>query len=170
MLKSIETTGKTIELAVQAAIDKLGLDRDSISVEVLENAKSGFLGIGAQPAKIRATYEAPDEEEDLSPKPALSSASRNKKPSSFALKRAAREAEEAAKAEAARKPPSRRPSSPSARRPSPGGSPSPGSGPAARTGSAAPRSPPSPGPKSPPSPRWSSPPSPAPWRRRSTPS
>ena len=103
MLKSIETTGKTIELAVQAAIDKLGLDRDSISVEVLENAKSGFLGIGSQPARIRATYEAPDEEEDLTPKPALSSASRNKKPSSFALKRAAREAEEAARAEAAEK-------------------------------------------------------------------
>ena len=103
MLKSIETTGKTIDLAIEAAMKMLSLDRESISVEVLENPKSGFLGIGAQPARIRATYEVPDEEE--TPKPALSSASRNKKPSKFAQKRAEEEAarkaaEEAAKAAA----------------------------------------------------------------------
>ena len=50
------------------------MDRDSVSVEVLENPRSGFLGIGAQPARVKVTYEAPDE----APKPALSSASRSK--------------------------------------------------------------------------------------------
>ena len=46
MLKWIESTGKTEEAAVEAALAKLGLDRDDVSVEVLERAKSGFLGIG----------------------------------------------------------------------------------------------------------------------------
>ena len=74
MEKSIITTGKTIDLAVAAALEQLQMDRDSVSVEVLENPRSGFLGIGAQPAKIKVTYDDPTEE---APKAALSSASRN---------------------------------------------------------------------------------------------
>ena len=74
MEKSIVTTGKTIYLAVEAALTQLGLDRDSVSVQVLAQAKSGFLGIGATPAKVEVTYEAPDER----PKSALGSASRSK--------------------------------------------------------------------------------------------
>ena len=55
MEKFIVTTGKTIDLAVAAALKELNLDRDSVSVEVLENAKSGFLGINASPAKVKVT-------------------------------------------------------------------------------------------------------------------
>ena len=74
MEKFITATGKTIDLAIEAALQQLQMDRDSVSVEVLENPKSGFLGFGAVPAKVKVTYEAPDE----APKPALSSASRSK--------------------------------------------------------------------------------------------
>ena len=74
MEKFITATGKTIDLAIEAALMQLNMDRDSVSVEVLENAKSGFFGIGAQPAKVKVSYEVPDE----APKPALSSASRSK--------------------------------------------------------------------------------------------
>lgn len=77
MEKSIITTGKSIDLAIAAALEELALDRDSVSVEVLENAKSGFLGIGSCPAKVKVTYEAPDE--IVKPAPALSGASRNPK-------------------------------------------------------------------------------------------
>ena len=63
MLKWIESTGKTEDAAIQAALEQLGLDRDEVSVELLERAKSGFLGIGSCPAKVRVTYEAPDEPE-----------------------------------------------------------------------------------------------------------
>ena len=76
MEKFIVTTGKTIELAIEAALQQLHMDRDSVSVEVLKNAKSGFLGIGASPAEVKVTYEAPDE--PAAPKSALSSASRSK--------------------------------------------------------------------------------------------
>ena len=76
MEKYIVTTGKTIELAIEAALAQLKLDRDSVSVEVLKNARSGFLGIGSSPAEVKVTYEVPDEV--VAPKTALSSASRSK--------------------------------------------------------------------------------------------
>ena len=60
MEKTIITSGKTIDLAIESALTQLGLDRDSVSVMVLQQAKAGFLGFGAQPAKVQVTYEAPD--------------------------------------------------------------------------------------------------------------
>lgn len=77
MEKTIITTGKTIELAIEAALTQLGLERDDVSVQVLAQAKAGFLGFGATPAKIQVTYEAPDPIPEA-PKVALSSASRSK--------------------------------------------------------------------------------------------
>ena len=59
--KFIDITGKTEDEAVASALAQLGLDRDDVSVEILERAKKGFLGIGASPAKVRVTYEAPEE-------------------------------------------------------------------------------------------------------------
>ena len=58
MLKTLEKSGKTEEAAIAAALEELGLDRDDVSVEIVERAKSGFLGIGASPAVIRAIYDA----------------------------------------------------------------------------------------------------------------
>ncbi|MCC8129054.1 MAG: Jag N-terminal domain-containing protein [Clostridiales bacterium] len=60
MTKYIETTGKTEELAIAAALEQLGMDRDDVSVEIINRAKTGFLGIGSCPAKVRVSYEAPD--------------------------------------------------------------------------------------------------------------
>ena len=76
MEKFITATGKSIDLAIEAGLTQLGMDRDSVSVEILETPKSGFFGIGASPAKVKLTYEAPDE--PAAPAPALSSASRSK--------------------------------------------------------------------------------------------
>ena len=81
MEKTIITSGKTIDLAIESALAQLGLDRDSVSVQVLQQAKAGFLGFGAQPAKVQVTYEAPDpvpEKVPEKPKSALGSASRSK--------------------------------------------------------------------------------------------
>jgi spoIIIJ-associated protein len=61
MIKYLEKTGRTMEEAIAAALAELGKSEEEISVEVLERAKSGFLGIGAQPALIRVSYEVPDE-------------------------------------------------------------------------------------------------------------
>ena len=82
MEKSIIATGKSIDLAIESALNQLGLDRDSVSVMVLQQAKSGFLGFGAQPAKVQVTYEVPDpvpeKKAPEAPKSALGSASRSK--------------------------------------------------------------------------------------------
>ena len=80
MEKTIITAGKTIDLAIEAALTQLGLDRDSVSVTVLQQAKPGFLGFGAQPAKVQVAYEVPDPKPEpaAKPKSALGAASRSK--------------------------------------------------------------------------------------------
>ena len=60
MQKFLEATGENRDAAVENALKQLGLERDDVSVEVLEIGKKGFLGIGATPARVRVTYEAPD--------------------------------------------------------------------------------------------------------------
>ena len=69
MVKWIETTGRSEEDAIAAALIQLGLDRDDVSIEVLERAKSGFLGFGGNPAKVRVSY-GPEEEEEAPAAPA----------------------------------------------------------------------------------------------------
>ena len=111
MEKTIVTTGKTIDEAIENALIQLGLDRDNVSVQVLAQAKPGFLGIGATPAKVEVTYEAPDPKPEA-PKVALSSASRSKPKAAPAAKKPAEskpeqpktEAPKAAKTEAPKEP------------------------------------------------------------------
>ena len=69
MREFIDVTGKTEEEAIQNALRQLGLDRDDVSVEILERAKSGFLGLGSCPAKVRVSY-GPEEEEEAPAAPA----------------------------------------------------------------------------------------------------
>ena len=57
MTQYIDVTGKTEEEAIEKALAQLSMDRDEVSVEVLERAKSGFLGLGATPAKVRVSYD-----------------------------------------------------------------------------------------------------------------
>jgi spoIIIJ-associated protein len=51
----VETTGRTIAEALDAALDELGVDEDDVEYEVLEQPKSGFLGrLGSSEGRIRA--------------------------------------------------------------------------------------------------------------------
>ena len=61
MRQFIDVTGKTEDEAISRALEQLGLDRDDVSVEILERAKAGFLGLGSCPAKVRVSY-GPEEE------------------------------------------------------------------------------------------------------------
>ncbi len=72
MIRSVEATGKTIEDAIESAYSMLGVSRDEadVSIEVVARPKSGFLGIGASPAKVRATYDDGVEETPVVPAPA----------------------------------------------------------------------------------------------------
>jgi predicted RNA-binding protein Jag len=46
-------TGKSVELALEEAAEKLGIDRDKLTYEVIEQEKTGFLGLGAGLAKVK---------------------------------------------------------------------------------------------------------------------
>ena len=62
MIKTLDKSGKTIDLALEEALRELGLSKDDLSYhyEVVQQAKAGFLGIGAQNAIVRVSYEVPD--------------------------------------------------------------------------------------------------------------
>ena len=88
MQKYLEKTGKTPDDAIAAALAELGMDRDDVSVEILEFGKSGFLGIGASPAVVRVSYEAEDEPVVEEPAPAPAPAPKAEKPAKAAAPRA----------------------------------------------------------------------------------
>jgi spoIIIJ-associated protein len=58
MNKTIEVSAKTEDDAIEQALAQLGLTRDDVSVEIVERARSGFLGLGGSPAVIRVSYDA----------------------------------------------------------------------------------------------------------------
>ena len=64
MIKFIDVTGKTEDEAIQSALAQLKMDRDDVSVEILERAKAGFLGIGSAPARVSVCYDDGKPEED----------------------------------------------------------------------------------------------------------
>ncbi len=57
-MKSVEKQGKTIEDAIQLALEELGATLDQVETEVLEEPSKGFLGIlGGRPARVRVTLK-----------------------------------------------------------------------------------------------------------------
>ena len=67
MKQIVEKTGKTEEEAIGLALAELGRERDEVSVEIIERAKAGFLGIGGAPAVVRVTYERTDSGAERTP-------------------------------------------------------------------------------------------------------
>ena len=57
MQKSIEVQGRTEDEAIELALEQLGLSRDDVSVEILEQARTGFLGLKNSPATIKVHYD-----------------------------------------------------------------------------------------------------------------
>ena len=47
----VDVTGKNEDEAISKALSQLGMERDDVSVEVLERAKSGFWGSAAVPQR-----------------------------------------------------------------------------------------------------------------------
>ena len=83
MIKFIDMTGKTEDEAIRRALEQLGLERDDVSVEILERAKSGFLGIGGSPATVRVSYDDGQPEpkpEPVNPEPKSAAPKAEKKP------------------------------------------------------------------------------------------
>jgi spoIIIJ-associated protein len=56
MKQEIIKIAKTTEEAVRLAAEELGVSTEDVEVEVLEEAKKGFFGMGSAPAKVKVTY------------------------------------------------------------------------------------------------------------------
>lgn len=61
-MKQITQTGASTEEAISLALQKLGVTKEQVEIEVIQEAKKGFLGIGARPAEIRLTLLEQTEE------------------------------------------------------------------------------------------------------------
>ncbi len=55
MQEPLEMSARTVEEAIELALKELDADRDEAEVEVLNRGKAGFLGIGAELARVRVT-------------------------------------------------------------------------------------------------------------------
>ena len=65
MIRTVEKRGKTVDEALQLALEDLGAEREDCQVTVLEEPKAGWLGlIGGREALIRVEHDAPEEDEE----------------------------------------------------------------------------------------------------------
>ncbi len=56
-MKTLEKTGKTIDEAVDAALQELGRSREDVKIEIVAMPSKGIFGIGAKDAVVRVTAE-----------------------------------------------------------------------------------------------------------------
>ena len=66
MEKTITKTGKTVEEAIQAALEELGVSEENCKIEVLSEPKGGFLGLGNKEAEVKVTAQVNDADESES--------------------------------------------------------------------------------------------------------
>jgi len=60
-MHSIESEGKTVEEAVESALEQLEVSREQVDVEVIEEPHGGLFGLGSSPACVRVTVKAGDD-------------------------------------------------------------------------------------------------------------
>ena len=56
-MRQVETSGRTVEEAVDRALTELGAAADDVGIEVLDAGTRGMLGLGARVARVRATLK-----------------------------------------------------------------------------------------------------------------
>lgn len=62
-MKSIEVEGKSVTMAVEKGLAELGLRRDQVEVQVLQEPNPGFLGLGSKLARVKLTEKSWEGEE-----------------------------------------------------------------------------------------------------------
>lgn len=61
---SLEIIAPSVDEAVEQGLDQLGLPRDAVSVEVIDEGKGGFLGIGNRKVRVRLSIADESFKED----------------------------------------------------------------------------------------------------------
>jgi len=54
-MESVEVSGKSVDEAIDLALEELGLKRQQVQIEILTAGKPGLFGIGGEPARVRVT-------------------------------------------------------------------------------------------------------------------
>jgi spoIIIJ-associated protein len=54
-MREIERSAGSVDEAVRAALDELGVGREDVDVEIIDEGRSGFLGVGASESRVRVT-------------------------------------------------------------------------------------------------------------------
>ena len=85
-MTSYEASGKTLDEAIRAGLTAMDVERDAVSVEVLEKPKNGFFGFGGTPARVKLTLTGMDMKE-TAPPPAQTPAKTAQKPKKEAFPR-----------------------------------------------------------------------------------
>jgi spoIIIJ-associated protein len=58
-MKEVKISAKTVEEAIELALEKLGVTREEVEVDVLSEGSRGVLGIGTEEAKVRVRLIEP---------------------------------------------------------------------------------------------------------------
>ena len=58
---TLEVIGPSVEDAIEIGLDQLGLPRDAVNVEVIDQGQNGFLGIGSRQVRVRLTLLGTEE-------------------------------------------------------------------------------------------------------------
>ncbi|MFA0750036.1 MAG: hypothetical protein SLRJCFUN_000439 [Candidatus Fervidibacter sp.] len=56
-MRSVEVIGKSVEDAIQQALQQLGVSREQVEVEILSQGTPGIFGVGGEPARVRVTVK-----------------------------------------------------------------------------------------------------------------
>jgi spoIIIJ-associated protein len=67
--REIESTGDNVDQAIAAGLDELGVERDAVTVQVLDEGSKGLLGIGSRPARVRLVIQPLTVAEEEPPPP-----------------------------------------------------------------------------------------------------
>ena len=57
-MEYVEVRGKSVEVALEAALEELGIERDRADIEVIQEPEKGFLGMGGRDAVVRVKVQA----------------------------------------------------------------------------------------------------------------
>ena len=61
-MNTVEMTGKTVDMAIKAALEELGADIDDVKIEILDTPSKGIFGLGSKLAKVKVTIADGEEE------------------------------------------------------------------------------------------------------------
>jgi spoIIIJ-associated protein len=64
-VKEVTISGRSIEEAIETALTQLETSRDQVEVEIMEESKKGFLGLGAKPAVVKVIKKVNPIEEGI---------------------------------------------------------------------------------------------------------